>query len=133
MATTHQNVGIGSGGAGVSLVSITAGFTISTPGLALDTQLVNVNSPCTPQVLNLISGNNTINATTCPALPQAGGVVLIPPTGNGQALTLKGVALDTGLSISTVAPTVYSFSPAPPTSFVINAGGAVTGFGLLWF
>lgn len=133
MSTTHIPIGVGANGVGVSVVAINVGWTLSTPGTALDTQLINVNSPCTPQSVNLVMGDNTINATTCPALPQAGGVVLIPPNGNGQLLTLKVVAGDTGLPISAVAPSVYSFSPTPPTSFIINAGGAVTGFQLLWF
>lgn len=133
MSTTQIPIGVGANGTGVSAVAINVGWNIATPGTALDVLLVNVNSPCTPQVINLSSGNNTINATVCPALPQAGGVVLIPPTGNGQLLTLKGITADTGISISRAAPTVYTFSPTPPSSFVINAGGAVTGFGLMFF
>lgn len=133
MSTTHIPIGVGANGTGVSVVAINVGWTISTPGTALDTQLINVNSPCTPQVVNLTMGNNTFNATTCPALPQAGGVVLIPPNGNGQLLTLKAVTGDTGLPISSVAPSMYNFSPTPPSQFVINAGGAVTGFGLMFF
>lgn len=133
MSTTQIPIGVGANGTGVSAVAINVGWNIATPGTALDVLLVNVNSPCTPQIVNLVMGNNTFNSTTCPALPQAAGVVLIPPTGNGQLLTLKGAAGDTGNAISSVAPSTWVFPPTPPTTFVINAGGAVTGYGLLFF
>lgn len=76
----------------------------------------------------LASGANTI---TVPTAASGGGLpagfFLIPPPGNTQTLTLKGVTGDTGIPISPTQPTVISFAAAPPTSFVITAGGTVTG------
>lgn len=132
MSLNHVVIGTGSGGVGTSTVDLAVTFNISTPGDALEFQLYNANSPCAPQLLNLTSGNNTISTTVCPALATAGGVWLIPPLGNGQALTIKGINADTGLPISTTAPTFIALPVSPPSSFVINAAGAVTAFQLLF-
>lgn len=132
MIEQHVNIGIGSGGVGTSTSQLLVTFALSTTGDAINIQLFNPNSPCVLQSLNLTSGNNTINATVCPALPQAGGMILIPPTDNGQTLALKGITADTGIAISLVSPTLIGLAPAPPTSFVITAGGAITGFQICW-
>jgi len=96
----------------------------------LDFTMYNANSPAVVQYLDLANGANTINSTTCPALAQAGGVVLIPPSGNGQTITLKGVTGDTGIALSLTAPTFIPFAVSPPSSFVITTNGAITGFKL---
>lgn len=134
MATTFLPYGFGSGGAGTATVILTAtfNFTGSTMGNAVDFQLFNANSPCDVQVLYLASGANTINSTNCPAIATAGGVWLIPPTGNATAVTLKGVTGDTGIALSLTCPTFVSFAVVPPTSFVLTAGGAITGYKLAW-
>jgi hypothetical protein len=76
-------------------------------------------------VLNVVlgSGANTI------AVPSwASGVLIQPPSGNGVALTLKGVTGDTGIPISETGPTLLSFTTATiPSSFVITAASLTTG------
>lgn len=70
---------------------------------------------------DLSAGANTItipSGATC--------VMITPPSGNTQALTLKGVSGDTGIAISKTKPTLLSFD-TPPANFVINAAGSVTG------
>lgn len=134
MATTYTNIGTTTGGAGASTTDLNVAFNLTgnNPGQSVDVQLFNPNSPAVVQVLNLVSGATTINATNCPALANAGGVVLIPPVGNTQAITLKGASGDTGIALSKVAPTMIAFDVAPPTSFVLTTGGAITGFKLAW-
>lgn len=71
---------------------------------------------------SLASGNNTI------AVPAtAGGVLLIPQVGNTIAVTIKGIAADTGLPLSLVYPFLWEFAaPGAPSSFVLNAASAVS-------
>ena len=126
MIEQEINLGVGSGGVGTSTTQLTVSFALSTSGDAISIQLFNAWSPCVVQAINLNSGNNTINTTTCPALVTAGAMIILPPTGNGQAMTLKGVNGDTGLAISAVGPTLISLGTSPLTSFVINAAGSIT-------
>lgn len=136
MATTYLNIGTGSTGnavAGTSTTTIGAIFNLTGDnGQAVDIQLYNAYSPAVLQSLGLSSGANTISTSNCPALAKAGGVILIPPSGNTTSLTLKGVSGDTGIALSLTAPTMLTFATTPPTSFVITTGGAITGFFLAW-
>lgn len=134
MSTTYTNIGTGTGGAGTATVSLNAVFNLTgnNPGQSVDIQLFNANSPAVVQVLTLASGANTINATNCPAIATAGGVILIPPAANTQTIVLKGVTGDTGVALSKVAPTTLTFGTTPPTSFVLTTGGAITGMKLAW-
>lgn len=127
------NIGTGSGGVGTSTTSIEISFALSTTGDALNIQLFNANSPCVVQSLNLVMGNNTINTTSCPAMATAGAMLILPPTNNGEAMTLKGIAADTGIPISTVGATLLSLNTSPLTSFVINAAGAITNLQIAFF
>lgn len=74
----------------------------------------------------LASGANTI------AVPSwAGAVLIIPNPSNIIALTLKGVAGDTGIGLSVDEPNLVTFSASPPASIVINAAstlGTLTTF-----
>lgn len=133
MSTTNVNIGTGSGGAGQSTITLLAAINLSTDAAtAADFSVYNANSPCTPQVLNLISGANTISSTNCPALAQSGAVMLIPPSGNIVTLTLKGISADTGVALGLTAPTLITFPVSPPSSFVITTNNTITGFTLLW-
>lgn len=133
MATINQNIGTGTGGAGSATITLGAACNLSSDlATFIDFALYNANSPCTPQVINLTSGANTINATACPALPQCGAVILVPPTGNIVTLTLKGVTGDTGVALSLTGPQLLTFSATPPSSFVITTNNTVTGFILIW-
>jgi len=79
--------------------------------------------------VSLGSGANTI---TVPA-GVVGGVVIKPPSGNTQTLTLKGVTGDTGVPVSKVNGTMLAFDTSPPASFVLTAGGAIANVELYWF
>lgn len=135
MATTYYNLGGTSGGFGSSTFTLQLVFNLtgSNPTPSVDVQMFNGNSPCVPQVLSLGSGDTTINATNCPALATAGGLVIIPPQSNANILKIKGVALDTGITLAPAAPQILTFTPGtPPSSFVINASNA-TVIDLIWF
>ena len=81
------------------------------------------------EYLDLANGNNTITRPTSPRA--ATGVIIIPPSGNTNALSIRGVAGDTGLSIS---PNRAFWWPmgTPPTNFVINSTGATNGVLFVW-
>jgi len=72
------------------------------------------------QVINLASGANTITVPT-----GAVAVTIIPPDNNSETLTLKGLTGDTGIALALTAP--CSLSLAGVTTFVLTAGGTVTG------
>jgi hypothetical protein len=134
MALNNLNVGIGTGGVGICTTSLSVNANLDQQAAIIyDCELFNPNSPATIQLLTLASGANTINATLCPALPQCGGVVLIPPAANTIGVTLKGASGDTGIALSLTAPTTLTFTSSPPSSFVLTAANIINGFRLLWF
>lgn len=73
------------------------------------------------QVLILASGTNTITLPTGTGMPTPTGCIIIPDSANAVALTLKGVAGDTGITLSLTKPTVLTFPATPPASFVLTA------------
>ena len=89
----------------------------------------NTASPGSVTFQNLSSGNNTIT------LP--GGVstvvscTILPPSGNTTAITLRGVAGDTGFRLHNTDPCTITFA-STVTDFVLNAGGAITGVRFYW-
>ncbi len=90
----------------------------------------NGASPGDIDIFSLALGANTITLPTGGSTPT--GATIIPPTGNTQALILKGVAGDTGITIGKTDPCSISFENPPPASFVINAAGAVNGLRVVW-
>ena len=72
------------------------------------------------QLIALSSGANTITVPT-----SAVAVTIVPPIGSTVALTLKGVAGDTGIALHPSDPTSLGLSGSV-TSFVINAASAVS-------
>lgn len=85
----------------------------------------NVSGSGQNQLVNLSSGNNTI---TVPS--GAVAVTIIPPITNTIVLKIKGANGDTGIIISPTDPCSISLSGV--SSFVINAGGSVTGLRLIY-
>lgn len=133
-----QNIGTGSGGIGTSFLqlTLTAQYQSQVPltvGTLSDWLLTNLNATPTVQPVNLTTGNNTINATLCPALATAGGVLIVPPQGNGTNITFKGAAGDTGVVLSAIAPSMLTFAVTPPTSFVLNVSSGITAVELIFF
>lgn len=132
--SNNINVGLGTGGIGTLtlLIQAIANYDQQLAQI-FDAELWNPNTPANIQTLNLTTGANTISASNCPSIAQAGGVVLIPPNPNSVTITLKGVTGDTGVPLSTNAPTVWTFANPPPTSFVLTTSSTIAGMRFLWF
>jgi hypothetical protein len=91
----------------------------------------NSVAPGDIDIFSLALGDNTIPLPTGGSTPS--GATIIPPTGNTQTLTLKGVGGDTGIRLNKVDPTSISFDAAAlPANFILNAGGVVTGLRVVW-
>ena len=90
----------------------------------------NANAPGDIDVLELAAGNNTITLPTGGSAPK--GATIIPPPGNVQTMTLKGVGGDTGIPMHLTDPSTITFATPPPASFVITAGGIITGLRVVW-
>ena len=106
-------------------------------GLAL-----TVSSPVTPEPWGAITlGQLTVTGVIVPvvlgpviasgansiAVPaDASGFLFTPPSTNTNALTLKGVSGDTGISIPKASFCVFMFDPSdPPATIDITAAGTV--------
>lgn len=89
----------------------------------------NAVSPASITIHTLAPGDNTITVPTGGSTVK--GATIIPPAGNTQTLTLKGVGGDTGIALSKLDPTSLGFETAP-ANFVLNAGGAITGLRIHW-
>ncbi len=111
--------GSGAAAATIGQSSVTIAWTFTGSVLSQTFQagpFQNIYSIQSQQVQALTAGNNTI---TVP--PNAGGIILIPPSANTSLLTLKGVAGDTGIPVNKLLPFVFAFDTTPPASIVINA------------
>ena len=114
-------------------VTATRMTTIVYSGDAVGTETIsaasNAASPGQIQLITLSSGFNTIT------LPTGGSTVvsctILPPVGNTQTLTLKGVTGDTGVALHLTDPTTVAFASSV-TTFGITAGGTVTGMRLYY-
>lgn len=89
----------------------------------------NGNTPASVTIHSLAAGDNTITVPTGGSTVK--GSTIVPPAGNVQALTLKGVGGDTGIVISKLDPTSIAFETAP-ANFVLNAGGIINGLRIFW-
>jgi hypothetical protein len=89
----------------------------------------NAVSPGSITIHSLAAGDNTITVPTGGSTVK--GATIVPPAGNAQAITLKGVGADTGIPISKLDPCSISFETAP-ANFVLNAGGIINGLRIFW-
>jgi hypothetical protein len=89
----------------------------------------NVTSPAAVEIKSLASGANTITVPTGGTVPKA--VTIIPPTGNQDTLTLKGVTGDTGIALHLTDPFTISLATSV-TTFVITAGDDMDGVRFYW-
>lgn len=122
---TTYPIGTLSGGEGTSALTLSLALNLISSMVAFEATLSNANSPVFAETKTLSSGDNTI---TVPS--KAGGVVVVPPAGNTQALKLVSAS---GITVSPTAPIVLTFASTPPASFVINAAGTVTSAKFYWF
>lgn len=90
----------------------------------------NAVSPGSVTIHALTVGANTITVPSVTGFTVKGATIL-PPAANTQALTLKGIAGDTGVIISSTDPTSIGFETAP-SSFVLTAGGTISGLRIVW-
>jgi hypothetical protein len=104
-------------------------FTGDVPASLLFSAAANPTSPASIDIYSLAAGNNTITLPTGGSTPKA--AVILPPVGNAQTITLKGVAGDTGILINKLDPTTITFD-TPPANFVLTAGGIITGLRIVW-
>ena len=132
MSAPQVNLGAGSGGIGTALLSfgiMLAGALMNftnTPGPVLSS-LSNANSPMSLTEPTIGSGDNTI------AVPAGTGfIVLLPPSSNAQSIKLKNVGGDSGFALHPAAPHVFALPNPNQTSFVLNAGGSIPGFAILF-
>lgn len=100
----------------------TIAYTVDEVSTNVATAASNAASPGQVQPIALSMGNNTITVPAAGTTPVA--VRIQPPAGNTQALIIKGVNGDTGISIHLTDYTTIALA-AGVTSFVINAAGAV--------
>lgn len=109
----------------ISTRSITCAMTGDIAFSRTDSAAENATAPGVIEKKDLSTGNNAITVPT-----GSKGVVIKPPTGNTQALVLKGINGDTGIAIAKVDPTSLGLDSV--SSFVINAAGSVTGVVFVW-
>lgn len=115
--------------ASTRIITISMSGDINVPTMTFPAATNSV-APGDIDVLSLVLGNNTVTLPTGGSTPK--GATIIPPPGNAQTLTLKGVNGDTGIPLSKVDPTSISFETPPPASFVLTAGGAIDGLRVVW-
>lgn len=97
----------------------------------------NGTAPGLITISNLVPGNNTITLPTIAGLGfNCNSVTIIPPVGNTDILTLKGVNGDTGIPLHKTDPTIIALDPTTFTTgstFVIsNAGAGTKAVRMIW-
>lgn len=113
--------------------SSTRTTTIVNTGDVAGTQTIsaatNAAAPGQIEVKTLSSGANTITVPTGGTTPTA--VTIVPPSGNTQTIVIKGITGDTGVGMHLTDPFTLSLAAATAT-FVITAGGTITGMKFYW-
>lgn len=72
----------------------------------------------------LLVNPDTTNARFC---------IIIPPAGNTNTITLKGITGDTGLALNGNGPIVLTMpASGAPSAIGLIAAGAVTGLRVIW-
>lgn len=88
----------------------------------------NAASPGSITIHTLTSGANTI---TVPVGATCTAATIVPPSGNLQTLTLKGVTGDTGVALHLTDPSTIALASTTLT-FCLTAGGTVTALRIYW-
>lgn len=104
-------------------------YTGDVTGTETVTAASNAASPGMIEIKTLASGANTITVPTGGTTPTA--VTILPPAGNTQTIILKGVTGDTGVGLHLTDPFTVSLAAATAT-FVLTAGGTITGARFYW-
>lgn len=109
--------------------AITIQFTIDIQASNTFQAVDNTASPAQIEVKQLASGANTITPPTSGVTAKA--VTIIPPAGNTNSITLKGISGDTGVAIHKTDPTTIALD-SPSATFVLTAGALIDGVRLIW-
>ena len=110
--------------------TITVGFSGDVAAVEPFSAAVNSSSPGGLSApVTLANGANTITVPTGGTTPTA--VTIIPPAGNVNLITLKGVSGDTGVKLHLTDPTSIALDSSVAT-FVLNAAAQIVGVRLVW-
>jgi hypothetical protein len=96
----------------------------------IQSALDNTVSPGEADVVILSLGANTITAPVVSGIVVT-GLMIIPPVGNKNLITLKGVTGDTGIALHLTDPTSLSLDTTF-VSLVLNAAASIVGVRLIW-
>jgi len=115
-------------------ITATRTITLVYSGGVVGTEVIsaasNTASPGQIQIFTFTgAGNNTVTVPTGGTTPTA--ATIVPPAGNTQALILKGVNGDTGVTIHKTDPTTIALDSSV-VNFVLNVAGTVTGLQIFW-
>lgn len=110
--------------------TITINFTGDVIGDKIFAAAENTVSPGSITIHELIAGPNTIVVPLATGFTVKGATI-IPPAGNLQSLVLKGIAGDTGITLSMTDPTSIAFQTAP-VNFILTSGGTISGLRIVW-
>jgi hypothetical protein len=91
----------------------------------------NATSPGAISIIDLALGANTITLPVSVGMTVKAATI-IPPSGNLQSITLKGIAGDTGILLHKTDPTSIGFDTPAPISFVLTAGATINGVRIVW-
>ena len=89
----------------------------------------NTDSPGVANIVTLALGNNTITPPSGGTTPKA--LTIVPPVGNTETITLKGVNGDTGVVLHVTDPTSIALNSSTNT-LVLTASAEIIGVQLIW-
>ena len=108
---------------------VTTTFTGDFTGTESNAAAANASSPGMAEIKTLASGANTITVPAAGTVPTA--VTIVPPVGNANLITLKGVTGDTGVPLHKTDPTTIALDTTCAT-FCLNAAAQIIGVRFLW-
>lgn|SRR6187431_582165 len=109
--------------------TITLLFTGPPAGTQTIPALENTAAPNSIEIKTLALGANTITVPTGGTTVTA--CTIVPPAGNTEEITLKGVTGDTGFLLHETDPSSISLS-SDTESFVLTTSDVITGVRLYW-
>ena len=112
-----------------ALRTISINFSGDVNGTETITAASNVASPGSIQILTLSAGANTITVPTGGTTPVA--ATIVPPAGNAVSIIFKGITGDTGVRLHNTDPSAIAIDSSV-TTFVLTAGGTITGLRIYW-
>lgn len=89
----------------------------------------SIVSPGQIDIVSLSSGANTITPPSGGTTPKA--VTIVPPAGNNNTITLKGITGDTGVVLHKTDPSSIALNSSTAT-FVLTASADIAGVRLIW-